>query len=106
MINVCNAFFLLLYGHIAVMQQYSVDVSMILDNSSEDIPWKSLLWLYISLTEMCSQWEISVTKCEDRMFYHRVETRFKLPLGHSLTVTNTVADFQKDNFHGNARKTQ
>ena len=38
MINVCNAFFLLLYGHIAVMQQHSVDVSMILDNSSEDIP--------------------------------------------------------------------
>ena len=31
------------YGHIAVMQQYSVDVSMILDNSSEDIPRKSLL---------------------------------------------------------------
>ena len=55
---------------------------------------------------MCSQWEISITKCEDRMFYHRVETRYKLPLGHSLTVTNTVADFQKDNFHGNARKTQ
>ena len=38
------------------MQQYRVDVSIILDNSSEDIPWKSLLWLYMSMTEMCSQW--------------------------------------------------